>query len=456
MFLLRWFLKITNIIPALLLFFPKRYFLGKKYKEPFWRKGPLIISANHRAFIDYIMIATMFPFRKINVIVSEALYDFNPFLRIILKALGAIRTDRFSSNPDFIFKSIRILKNGGVVLVFPEGRIETSDEIYDYKKSLGLIAMESNAPILPIYHRGGFGVFKNRNKAFIGDLIYAGDYVEEDKKLSENAISVTEAVRNKTVEYHDFYRNSMYSNKVKKPKKSHVTFLYRFLMATSSPMIKIFLRPKVVFESDMSKAMLYNEKRMITISNHSWWIDAPMLYYVFRRTSPRCIAAEDIMAKNKFLHNMQKAIGCIFLDRTGFDWNCIKKCLGELNGDGNLIIFPEGQMNFTQKSLPFHSGTAMMSIMTSSPVVPVYINSSYKLFKKTYIYIGNPIKPEALGNTKNSTEEMTRLLESKMDVLRDNCNSITSSKDLAEIASVKEKHKIVIEQNKQRGTKNDK
>ena len=240
MFLLRWFIKITSVIPALLLFMPKRYFLGKNFKSTAKYKGPLIITANHRGFIDYVMVAAMFPFRKVNVIVSEALYDFNPFLRILLKAIGAIRTDRFSANPAFMFKSINILKRGGVLLIFPEGKIETTEEIYEFKKSVGLIAMESNAPILPIYHRGGFGIFKNRNKAFIGDLIDAKDYVKDDKTLSENSAIVTEAVRDKISQYWKFYHNSMYSNKDKKPKKSHVNFAYRFLMATSLPMIKIF------------------------------------------------------------------------------------------------------------------------------------------------------------------------------------------------------------------------
>ena len=446
MFLLRWFIKITSVIPALLLFMPKRYFLGKNFKSTAKYKGPLIITANHRGFIDYVMIATMFPLRKVNVIVSEALYDFNPFLRILLKAIGAIRTDRFSANPAFMFKSINILKRGGVLLIFPEGKIETTEEIYEFKKSVGLIAVESNAPILPIYHRGGFGVFRNRNKAFFGDLIYAKDYVKDDKTLSENSAIVTEAVRDKISQYWEFYHNSMYSNKDKKPKKSHVNFAYRFLMATSLPMIKIFLRPKVTFESDMAKAMLYNEKRMITVSNHCWWIDAPLLYYVFRKTAPRCIAAQDIMAGNKFLHNMQKAIGCIFLDRTGFDWNCIKECLKELNNENNLIIFPEGQMNFTQEILPFHTGASMMSIMTSTPVVPVYINSSYKPFRKTYIHIGNPIKPTSLGNTKNATEEMTHFLEEKTAVLRDSCNSNISPKELTEIINSKKKHSKKIKQ----------
>ena len=57
-------MKITSVIPALLLFMPKRYFLGKNFKSTAKYKGPLIITANHRGFIDYVMVATMFPFRK--------------------------------------------------------------------------------------------------------------------------------------------------------------------------------------------------------------------------------------------------------------------------------------------------------------------------------------------------------------------------------------------------------
>ena len=103
-------------------------------------------------------------------------------------------------------------------------------------------------------------------------------------------------------------------------------------------------------------------------------------------------------------------------------------------------------MNFTQEILPFHTGASMMSIMTSTPVVPVYINSSYKPFRKTYIHIGNPIKPTSLGNTKNATDEMTHLLEEKTAVLRDSCNSNISPKELTEIINSKEKHSKKIKQ----------
>ena len=54
MFLVRWFIKITSIIPGILVFAPKRYFLGNVKTTLGYRK-PAIIIRNHRACIHDII-----------------------------------------------------------------------------------------------------------------------------------------------------------------------------------------------------------------------------------------------------------------------------------------------------------------------------------------------------------------------------------------------------------------
>ena len=52
MFLIRWLLYINSIIPALILFPIKKIYLRKNKKEKY--KGPVVISMNHTAFLDYV------------------------------------------------------------------------------------------------------------------------------------------------------------------------------------------------------------------------------------------------------------------------------------------------------------------------------------------------------------------------------------------------------------------
>ena len=143
----------------------------------------------------------------------------------------------------------------------------------------------------------------------------------------------------------------------------------------------------------------------------------PLIYYVFRRRSPRSVAAKDVAAKSKGQKMMQQIMGCIFIDRFGYDWTNMKMCLDELNRDGCLSICPEGVLNFDEKLKEFHTGAAMMAVMTGSPVVSVYINGSYKLFSRTYIYVGSPIEWEG-GVGTDSINALNKVMEDKMEEIR--------------------------------------
>ena len=94
MFLVRWFLIINSIIPALLFFNIKRYFLRAKKKLDY--KGPIIAALNHTSFLDYVCALMAFPGRRFYVLVSAKFYDFNPFLTFLVKAMGVIRVDAVS------------------------------------------------------------------------------------------------------------------------------------------------------------------------------------------------------------------------------------------------------------------------------------------------------------------------------------------------------------------------
>ena len=112
MFLVRWFLYITNFLPAWLFFNIKKIYLQKR-KEKF--RGPVIIAMNHTSFCDYVEALLAFPFRRIYVLISHQMYSFNPVLTFLLKAMGVIKVADVTGNMDaipysFIPKAISRLK----------------------------------------------------------------------------------------------------------------------------------------------------------------------------------------------------------------------------------------------------------------------------------------------------------------------------------------------------------
>ncbi len=162
--------KLTGILPSVILFKPKIYY---KNKETQGRslKGPCILMSNHMAFMDFPFYLTLFPFRTIRFLIAEVLYDKNPILKWLLDKLGGIRVERDAKDFTFIGDALTTLDNGGIVGIFPEGRLPVKGEYHPFKSGIVYIALRTDAPIIPVYTDGNYGIFK-RTHVVIGEPIY--------------------------------------------------------------------------------------------------------------------------------------------------------------------------------------------------------------------------------------------------------------------------------------------
>lgn len=420
MFLIRWLLYINSIIPALILFPIKKIYLRKEKKEKY--KGPVVIAMNHTSFLDYVEALLAFPGRRKYVLVGAQFYAYNPVLTFFLKAMGVIKVDAVTGNMDAVNKAVEQINKGHSILIFPEGHIETEGKLLEYKQAAALISLSSGAPIVPVFHNGRIGPGK-RDLMFIGSYMYPDTYMTRDglDSLQDRAAAFTTDLQNRTEEYRQFYlRNFLIADgkKLKRPK--YAGFLYNFMKTTAWPGIKILMRTKISYNGDLARGTRFMNKGMIIVANHSWWIDSALLYYVFRRVYCRSLAAKDVAEVNKSWGFFEKAMGCVLLDRTGFDWESLKTMMNGLKNNEPIIIFPEGHMNYDDEFLDFMKGPAMLSIYTKRPVVPVYIHTSYKIFKPTRFVIGDPIEfdKEGLVTDNESYDKANEIMREKLYELR--------------------------------------
>ena len=397
MFLIRWLLILNSIIPALIIFPIKKIYLRKDKKEKY--KGPVIVSMNHTSFLDYIEALLAFPGRRMHVLVGAKFYAWNPFLTFLLKAMGVIKVDEVTGNMDAVNKAVEQINKGHSILIFPEGHIETEGKLMEYKQAAALISLSSGVPIVPVFHNGRIGPGK-RDLMFVGSYMYPDTYMTRDDldNLQDRAKAFTSDLQDRTEEYRQFYlRNFMIADgkKLKRPK--YASFLYNFMKYTALPGIKCLMRTKITYGGDLARGTRYMDKGMIIVANHSWWIDSALLYFVFRRVYCRSLAAKDVAEVNKSWSYFERKMGCILLDRTGFDWNALKTMMDGLKNHEPIIIFPEGHMNYDDDLIEFQKGPAMLSLYTHRPVVPVYIHTSYKLFKPTRFVVGDPLEFDKAG-----------------------------------------------------------
>lgn len=203
---LNWFVKITGFPGEVVFYRKKIYYEDKKASNRNIKGGALIIS-NHTDIYDYPLMMYVFPKRNLHVLVAEITYDMNGFMKWLLKGLGAIRVDR--NNHDFAFMSqtTDLLKKGKACLIYPESRLPLENErdhLLEFKPSYIYSALESGAPIIPVYTNGIYGKlkkkYKDRARVIIGKKIYVRDLYDSNKSEKENIAYINDYVKNRIIE----------------------------------------------------------------------------------------------------------------------------------------------------------------------------------------------------------------------------------------------------------------
>ncbi len=119
-------------------------------KENIPKKGPLIICANHISWHDPLAIGSALPVHyKIKFMAKEELFR-NAFVAFILRMVGAFPVNRQAADSRAIRRAFQVLKEGGVVGIFPEGTRSKTGHLQRAQKGAALIAGRTGAPLLPV------------------------------------------------------------------------------------------------------------------------------------------------------------------------------------------------------------------------------------------------------------------------------------------------------------------
>jgi 1-acyl-sn-glycerol-3-phosphate acyltransferase len=116
--------------------------------------GGLIIAANHQTYIDPFWLSLQIKRPTRYLAWSEAFRW--PVVGRCLQWFGAWPLALEGSDPAAIRSSLQWLRNGGAVVIFPEGTRSTSAGSLDrFKAGAVRLALEAQVPILPVTIRGG-------------------------------------------------------------------------------------------------------------------------------------------------------------------------------------------------------------------------------------------------------------------------------------------------------------
>ena len=163
------------------------------YRIRYWgrgnipRRGPILMVANHQSHLDPPFIGAGCP-RHINFLARQTLFDI-PVLGKIIATVNAIPLDREGVGLHGIKESLRRLKRGEGLMVFPEGTRTPDGEIAKFRPGFTALAVRTGAAIVPTAIEGAFQAWP-RSQKYPGpstvDVCYGPPLTADDiKRLSE-------------------------------------------------------------------------------------------------------------------------------------------------------------------------------------------------------------------------------------------------------------------------------
>ena len=189
------FVKVTGFLPALIFFKPQVYLLNENCRRNL--KRPSILMSNHTSLLDFVLYLIVFPFLSIHFLMAEVLYNKGKLFATFLDKIGGIKTDRNIHNFEFVSQSLEVLDKNGIVGIFPQGRLPVNGNIFPFKSGVSFIASKTDAPIIPVYTDGNYGLFK-RAHVMIGEEIYIKDMLSSSHPDAKELDKITQHLQNIT------------------------------------------------------------------------------------------------------------------------------------------------------------------------------------------------------------------------------------------------------------------
>lgn len=137
---------------------------GREHAPKGRRVGPLVVVANHSAGVDPLLVQAALPFEVRWMMARDMQHDALAWLWEFTGVIGVTRLDaaesggaaggagggRRGSDSTAAREAIRHLKAGGVIGVFPEGRIVGRGRVGEFMPGVGLLVSRTGAMALQV------------------------------------------------------------------------------------------------------------------------------------------------------------------------------------------------------------------------------------------------------------------------------------------------------------------
>ena len=199
------------LLPLARIFRPYRFYGQKKVKD-----GAFVYVCNHYSIFDPVYAAST-TWEIIHFIAKRENFE-TPILGSVARSIKAICANRDGNDVRAMLDSMKCLKNGEKICIYPEGtRNKTSEPMLPFHHGAAVMSIKTKAPIIPmvIYKKPRW--FRMTH-ILIGDPLEFSEYYGK-KMTEEEMASVDERLREYMLEMRKNHEEFL-ANKKKKNKKA--------------------------------------------------------------------------------------------------------------------------------------------------------------------------------------------------------------------------------------------
>lgn len=200
----------------------------------------------------------------------------------------------------------------------------------------------------------------------------------------------------------------------KKTPKRQGSRAYRAVYALLSGIVGFLFNIKVI-----NKQNEPDEGGYIVCANHVSATDPIALCYAFKKNQVHFMAKKELF-KIPLLAQIIKVLGAFPVDRAGNDVSAIKTAISLVEEKKCMGIFPQGHRYAGEdpRKTKTKNGVALIATKTQADLVPCYIRrkkNKFRLFRRTYVIIGEKIPFDSLGYDAEASGEYIRITDEVFD-----------------------------------------
>lgn len=169
-------------------------------------EGGVLLVCNHQSFMDLAIVGVGLRHRQYHPLARRTLFK-NRFFAALIRSLNAVELDQEQRDFQAMRRAVDLLRQGRMVLIFPEGGRTPDGEVKAFHEGMMLLVRRARPVVVPAAVEGGYDIWpadrkyprpRGRAGVIYGEPIAAQRLIEMVKE--EGKSEAVECLRERVVE----------------------------------------------------------------------------------------------------------------------------------------------------------------------------------------------------------------------------------------------------------------